>query len=151
MTKFETHGRDEGARPYPAMRTLARVLDEESFLAGDPAPVLWGWGMLDDEGCTGDFGADFVTTYRPQYMLWSENPAEQDPAKRNYTLGYACNGMPSLGSCEQPLEELEEITRDGGGTTYVTRTFDDPGTIPDEAAHYAYWAATFRRVPPRAA
>ena len=143
--KGETYGRDEGTRPYPAMRTLARVLDEPKFLDGDLTAVEWGWEMLDDNGCTPPFESD-ASTFRLQYYLWSENPTEPDPADRNFVLSYGCDGMPSLSSCTQGLQEVESIAPATTGNplvTFVTRSFVNPELDAQQRAHYVYWPATF--------
>lgn len=141
--KGETHGRDEGDWPFPAMGTLARVVDEEAFVSGDPGSVLWGWSMLDIEGCTEVFTADFVTSFQLQYFLWSENPTEPDPADRNFVLAYGCSGMPSLSSCTQDIQVIESITPNGGGDTRATRVLSNTETLAQERAHYPYWGSTF--------
>ena len=140
--KGEDHGRDEGTRPFPAMHTLARVLDEDLFQTGDPLAVQWGWEMLDEDGCTEEFTSD-ASTFRLEYMLWSENPTEPDPFDRNFLLGYACDGMPNLSSCVQDPQPIGSITPNGSGDTIVTATFSDPGAVPDQAAHFPFWSMTF--------
>jgi hypothetical protein len=148
----EDKGRWEGERPFPASRRLVRVLDDATD------EVVWGWGPLDELGCTGVFDDDALknplTDVRIQRIRWSLTP------EGTSIIGYECElsdgGMAPAGSdgqCETLTPSLDEITASiGGGSVSCGGGGESVDHCTDyeigeglflEPIDYSLWSVTF--------
>jgi hypothetical protein len=140
---WENFGRNEGSRPYPGRRWLARITE----IDGASQTVRWGWAPLDDDGCAHFTVTDVDVDLRVQWVRWAHWNDELDETAAqtgNQIVGYACTEATTqlIGNCEFGLPGLVEVEADSGGTTIVTT--DTLGETQDLlAVDLPFWAMTF--------
>lgn len=127
---YEEHGRNEGARSYPAQRWLARVRDEATDA------VLYGWEPLDGAGCAALELPPGTTELAVEWMRWAV--WEDGPDTGNQLVGYRCDAAMTDCTVDRSLVFLPAnlVT----GTTEVIVTIDDM-LVPQIDS--TFWATTF--------